>query len=54
MKRINDNAYIIDLPSDWNISATFNVADIHEYHPPDAALSFSSQLEDGLFLNGGD
>lgn len=38
LRKIGDNAYKIDLPAYMNISNTFNVADIFEYHPPDELL----------------
>ncbi|GJR53124.1 hypothetical protein Tco_1403645 [Tanacetum coccineum] len=31
LKRINDNAYKIDLPGTYNVSATFNVATLSRY-----------------------
>ncbi|GKB03402.1 RNA-directed DNA polymerase [Tanacetum coccineum] len=31
LKRINDNAYKFDLPNTYNVSATFNVADLSPY-----------------------
>ncbi|KAG6416259.1 hypothetical protein SASPL_123685 [Salvia splendens] len=33
LRRINDNTYIMDLPAEFNISSTFNVADLSPFHP---------------------
>ncbi|KAI0495824.1 hypothetical protein KFK09_022127 [Dendrobium nobile] len=41
-KRINDNAYIVELPPHIHTSSTFNVADIHAYHPPDEIDNINS------------
>ncbi|KAJ0586308.1 putative nucleotidyltransferase, Ribonuclease H [Helianthus annuus] len=36
LKRINDNAYKVDLPGHYKVSATFNVADLSPYVSEDA------------------
>ena len=33
LKKININAYVLELPPQLKISPTFNIADISHYHP---------------------
>ena len=33
LKRVGENAYVIDLPPNLHILSTFNVVDIYSYHP---------------------
>lgn len=47
MKKINDNANVIDLPDSMGILKTFNLANLYEYFP-------GTKLEDEFFSSGGD
>ena len=45
LRRIGNNAYIIDIPTDkYNVSNTFNVADLSPYHGDDKDLETRSTL----------
>ncbi|XP_026442931.1 uncharacterized protein LOC113342684 [Papaver somniferum] len=47
LKKISDNAYVVDLPANWNISNIFNVQEIFTFHGE------VDQLEDELFSKKG-
>jgi hypothetical protein len=38
LKRIGSNAYVIELPSDYGISLTFNIEDLVAYKGPATIL----------------
>jgi len=48
-RKINDNAYIVDLPADMAISSTFNVTYLYEYHPPDVVSSHITHSRSSSF-----
>ena len=43
IKKINNNAYVVELPPDMGISSTFNVANLYEYYPQDELNSGNSR-----------
>lgn len=53
LKKISDNAYVIDLLENMSISPTFNVADLFEHHPPDEQSNEEPNFEVSLILSGG-
>ena len=54
MERVNDNEYKVDLPGDYGVSATFNVAELSPFHPNgspiDLRIKSFQQGEDDRFL----
>ena len=52
IKKINDNAYQVNLPAEMAISSTFNVADLFEYYPPDGSSSTLTNSRTSSFQPG--
>ena len=46
LERINDNAYRVDLLGEYNVSATFNVADLSPFDVGDAFDSRTNPFEE--------
>ncbi|GJR73662.1 hypothetical protein Tco_0086027 [Tanacetum coccineum] len=51
LAKVNDNAYKIDLPGNYGVSATFNVADLQPYFDPDELIP---SLRPNFFEDGED
>ena len=51
LEKVNDNAYKVELPDDYNVSATFNVRDLSPYH---ADVDEELDLRTNPFQPGGD
>jgi hypothetical protein len=48
LTKINDNAYILDLPAEFGVSTSFNVADLKPYRTEDEELpSRTTSLQEG-------
>jgi hypothetical protein len=47
LEKINNNAYKLDLPSEWKISNTFNVVDLSPFDVGEAILRSESSQEGG-------
>ena len=47
LAKINDNAYKIELPKDFGVSTTFNVADLTPYFGPEESESRTTPFQQG-------
>ncbi|KAI0525233.1 hypothetical protein KFK09_004626 [Dendrobium nobile] len=54
LTKINDNAYIVDLPDEFNTSRTFNVKDIYAYYPPDELETQPHSVDTAALSSGGE
>lgn len=53
LKKINNNAYIIDLPNNWAILKTFNVIYLYDYFPNENPLYLDRNRRAKFSSNGG-
>jgi hypothetical protein len=48
LEKINDNAYRLDLPTDFGVSPTFNITDLKPYMGEEVVLeSRTTQMQEG-------
>jgi hypothetical protein len=48
LEKINENAYKLDLPADFGVSPTFNIADLKAYlREEDELESWTTQMQEG-------
>jgi hypothetical protein len=47
LAKINDNTYKIELPEDYGVSTTFNVADLTPYFGPEESESRMTPFQEG-------
>jgi hypothetical protein len=48
LQKINDNAYVLDLPAEYGVSSSFNVVDLKSYAGEDEELpSRTTSIQEG-------